>query len=169
MTHKPLRDWHGIKTNDEGRVKFIHLSENNLNGTIPSEIGSLDSAIAIALGINEISGELPPEIGSMSNLEYLHIYDTQLSGTLPAELGNLSELRSIFINDNELTGAIPSELTNLKKLFGLHFGGNDGLCAPTDSVFQEWYNQIETNANNHRRLRVWYEGVHGPKCDEGLE
>ena len=146
---------------------FIYLSGNNLNGTIPSEIGSIDTAIALSLGENKLSGELPPELGNMSSLEYLHIYENDISGTVPPELGNLSDIRTMFINGNELTGALPSELTNLKKSFGFHFGENDGLCAPNNSAFQAWFAQIRTNADNERH-GARHGGHSGPNCDDGL-
>ena len=96
MSDKPLSQWYGIRTDSDGRVMFIWLAGNNLNGTIPSELGSIDSAIALSLGYNKLSGELPPELGNMSSLEYLHIYDNYFSGTVPPELGNLSELRTML-------------------------------------------------------------------------
>ena len=169
LSDKPLDDWHGIYTDGDGRVRLIYLAENNLNGTIPSELGSMDRVTAMSLGENRLSGELPPELGNMSSLKYLHIYETDISGAVPPEFGNLSNLLSLVIFTNELTGALPSELTNLKKLYSLHFSENDGLCAPNNSAFQAWFAQIRANADNHRRgLWTWYTGHHGPNCDEGI-
>ena len=167
MTDKPLDEWYGIYINGEGRVRFIYLSGNNLNGTIPSEIGSIDKATALSLGENKLSGELPPEIGNMSALEYLHIYENDISGTVPPELGNLSNLLTLFIDGNELTGALPSELTNLTKLWAFRFGENDGLCAPNNSAFFAWFAKIRANADNDRHGPP-YGGHSGPNCDEGI-
>ena len=41
LSNAPLDSWHGVTTDRNGRVVELDLSENELNGTIPSELGSL--------------------------------------------------------------------------------------------------------------------------------
>ena len=167
LSDKPLGQWYGIRTDHEGRVTTLYLAENNLTGTIPTELGQMGRVHTLSLGDNELNGTIPPELGNLTNLEFMHIYDTQLSGTVPPEFGNLSNLKSLVLRDNKLTGALPSELTNLTKVFGLHFGGNDGLCAPANVVFHVWFTQIRANADKDRHGPS-YGGHHGPNCDEDL-
>ena len=44
------------------------LSENQLSGEIPAELGSLSNLISLILDNNALSGEIPAELGSLSNL-----------------------------------------------------------------------------------------------------
>ena len=43
MSNAPIGTWHGVTTNANGRVTELILSENQLVGEIPSELGSLAS------------------------------------------------------------------------------------------------------------------------------
>ena len=59
---EPLERWHGVNTDESGRVTGLNLAFNQLTGSIPSSLGSL------------------------SNLEGLWLYDNQLTGSIPAAL-----------------------------------------------------------------------------------
>ena len=72
----PLNSWHGITADNSGSVTVIDLSSNQLNGSIPSELGDL------------------------SNLEELWLYSNELSGPIPGELGDLSNLRLLILSLN---------------------------------------------------------------------
>ena len=39
-TSAPLEDWYGVRTDDDGRVTYLDLQQNNLNGPIPTELAS---------------------------------------------------------------------------------------------------------------------------------
>ncbi|CAN0182444.1 unnamed protein product, partial [Ectocarpus fasciculatus] len=38
-TDAPLSRWYGVRVDDEGRVVKLLLNDNNLQGTIPRELG----------------------------------------------------------------------------------------------------------------------------------
>ncbi|CAN0318403.1 unnamed protein product, partial [Ectocarpus fasciculatus] len=40
-TTAPLSEWHGVRVDGEGRVVKLLLNDNNLQGTIPRELGTL--------------------------------------------------------------------------------------------------------------------------------
>ncbi len=86
LSDAPLGEWKGVTTNDDGRVTGLYLSENQL------------------------SGEIPPELGNLSNPQELFLYGNYLSGEIPAELGNLSILTGLFLHENQLSGEMPAEL-----------------------------------------------------------
>jgi hypothetical protein len=67
-------------------MNFLHLDNNNLNGTLPTELGLMTRATELLLDGN--------------------LFD----GTIPTELGLLELLRTLRLNGNRLTGSIPSEL-----------------------------------------------------------
>ncbi len=136
----PVRDWFGVtvvsgrvikvdlsrSTNDEGSLL---ASGNNLAGTIPSEIGNLDSLQVLILGSffdksNSLTGEIPPEIGNLSQLKKLVLTKNTLTGSIPVEIGNLVNLSELYLDHNDLTGNIPSTLSNLNNLQHLDLGFN---------------------------------------------
>ena len=108
------------------------LSGNQLTGTIPTQLGDLDSIQGLGLGYNRLTGAIPAQLGDLSStLSALYLEDNRLSGAIPAELGSLSWLSSLGLGHNQLTGAIPRELANLTNLDVLLLGGNQlDLCDP---------------------------------------
>ena len=94
-TDEPLGQWFGVRINNsDGRVTRLDLSYNELNGTIPAEIGNLTSLTELELSFNLLSGTIPAEIGYLTSLTELELYSNQLSGTIPAEIGYLTSLTS---------------------------------------------------------------------------
>ena len=94
----PLGEWHGVVTNDDGRVTKLVLAAKGLSGEIPPELGNLSNLTRLDLFQNKLSGEIPPELGSLSNLEQLTLGENDLSGEIPAELGSLSNLTELSSN-----------------------------------------------------------------------
>ena len=43
LSEAPLGEWASVATNDDGRVTALFLSENDLSGEIPAELGSLSN------------------------------------------------------------------------------------------------------------------------------
>ncbi|MCY4573082.1 MAG: leucine-rich repeat domain-containing protein [Gemmatimonadetes bacterium] len=119
LTDAPLRTWHGVTTNGQGRVVSLGLWSNELSGDIPAELGHLMSLQTLSLQGNRLTGSIPPELGSLTNLETLRLDNNQLTGDIPAELGHLMNLQTLHLWRNRLTGSIPPELGNLTNLSGL--------------------------------------------------
>ena len=155
LSNRPMKEWHGVTTDVEGRVKGLYLSfrgltgqipselgnlsnlkrlylaDNDLTGQIPSELGNLSNLRGLSVFNNELTGQIPSELGSLSNVEWLSLASNSLTGQIPSELGNLSNLRGLSVFNNELTGQIPSELGNLSKLESLYLSGNQFTgCIP---------------------------------------
>ena len=101
----PLDQWYGVTLN--GNVSELHLSNNNLTGYIPAEIGQLNEMVHLDLSGNNISGEIPTEIVYILDLEELHLNDNLLSGSIPSELISLKTVSIIKLNNNYLEGSIP--------------------------------------------------------------
>lgn len=107
--------WYGIGNNVDinGCVNQLLLSNNNLNGTIPPEMGLMTSLITLHLDGNQLIGSIPPEIGNMFNLESLQLNNNQLSGSIPPEFANLFELSTLRLYNNQLIGCYESSVSAL--------------------------------------------------------
>ena len=78
LSNKSVDQWFGITTNAKGRVARVELENNNLNGTLPGELGRLAELKALNFEANSsLSGILPRELTNLS-LETLQIGGTQL-------------------------------------------------------------------------------------------
>ena len=169
LTDAPISEWYGVTTRSwDGRVSSLALSNNNLTGQIPPELGSLDrlrnlnladneltGPIPSELGIlqyltvlnlagNELAGPIPSELGNLPYLTELYLRDNQLAGTIPPELGNLATLRELGLSGNELTGPIPPELGNLATLRELGLSGNE-LTGPIPPKLGEFFRLVSLN------------------------
>ncbi len=145
----PLDTWHGVITNNAGRVTeldlknnrlsgrlppvcvlgslpflTLDLSHNNLSGNIPNELGDLDNLTELHLNNNRLSGNIPAELGDLDDLTELHLNNNRLSGNIPAELGDLDDLTALNLSHNNLSGPIPDELGSLSRLTELHLNNN---------------------------------------------
>ena len=118
----PVGEWHGITVVNDC-VSVINLGDNNLNGSIPSEIGDFPCLTILWFFGNNLTGPVPPEIGNLTNLINLDLSPNNFSGTIPSEIGNLEFLEVLWLNNNGLTGSIPQSFQNLINLRELHLNG----------------------------------------------
>jgi len=92
---------------------YLDLSNMELSGEIPSEIGDLTNLTNLDLGGNQLSGEIPSEMCNLTNLTELELGGNQLSGEIPSCVGNLTSLTFLHLEYNQFSGEIPSSICNL--------------------------------------------------------
>ena len=124
LSNRPIGDWYGVSVDDSGRVIGLYLSENEMSGTIPPELGYLTKLEELDLAKNQLRGTIPPELGNLPKLTILYLYSNQLSGSIPVELGSSSKLEQLVLSWNRLDGTIPLELSKLSELELLVLSGN---------------------------------------------
>ena len=141
----------------------LNLDRNQLSGPIPAELGGLGNLGTLWLFGNQLSGTIPPELGNLANVWQMSLASNELSGPIPAELGGLANLEWLYLGSNELTGTVPLSFLQLSQLQGFGFGGNAGLCLPTDLL--AWYEGIEEREGpvcpDAEVLRALYEAAGG--------
>ncbi|XP_066333293.1 receptor-like protein EIX1 [Miscanthus floridulus] len=111
-------------------LQELYLSSNKLTGEIPEEIVVLDALVNLNLSRNHLTGVIPKKIGEMRSLQSLDLSRNMLSGEIPATLSNLTFLCYLELSYNDLTGRIPSgvQLDTLYAEYPSMYIGNIGLC-----------------------------------------
>ena len=121
-----IMDWDGVTVGGRlQRVIELNLGNRQLTGSIPAELGSLNSLEQLTLSLNRLSGPIPAELGRLSKVHDLNLTSNQLTGHIPTQLGSLVNLEDLQLGGNQLTGPIPSELGSLANLQELSLWGND--------------------------------------------
>jgi Leucine-rich repeat (LRR) protein len=115
--------WYGITCMDD-HITHIYLGNNNLTGSLPSEISGLKWLIELNLNTNTISGELPAETGALTNLEMLDLSNNQITGSIPDALSTLTTLYQLNLSHNDISGSIPESLFTLSNLSQLDLSHN---------------------------------------------
>lgn len=84
--------------NDSGESLFLHVSLYSLNIVV---------RLVLELSYNQLNGSVPPEIGNLQMLKWLDLSFNQLSGNLPVQLANAPQLKVLDIRNNTLSGVVP--------------------------------------------------------------
>ncbi|KAL6329305.1 hypothetical protein AAG906_016197 [Vitis piasezkii] len=106
------------------QLQQLDLSTNRLSGTIPKELGMFPLLFKLLLGNNILSGNIPLELGNLSNLEILDLASNSLSGPIPKQLGNFWKLSSLNLSENRFVDIIPDEIGKMHHLESLDLSQN---------------------------------------------
>ncbi|XP_066334827.1 receptor-like protein EIX2 [Miscanthus floridulus] len=100
-------------------VWFMNISNNQLNGTLPADMGSM-SLLELYIGSNKLTGQIPT---LPPNIHTLDLSNNFLLGPLPSATrsANLSQL---YLFSNRLTGQIPESFCKYQQLFMLDLSNN---------------------------------------------
>jgi Leucine-rich repeat (LRR) protein len=114
-------------------LTVLFLDHNNLFQGIPYGLGNLTSLTALDLSSNWFYSSIPSVLGGLTNLTYLNLNASWVGGSIPTQLGNLINLNYLDLGWNQLAGAVPAELGNLAALDELYIQGNAELSGPLPS------------------------------------
>ncbi|XP_021762442.1 LRR receptor-like serine/threonine-protein kinase RPK2 [Chenopodium quinoa] len=103
----------------------LDLRENQLSGPLPKQLGDLKSLKSLLLGRNNFTGEIPPQLGQLTNLEDLDLSENNLKGPIPSALANASNLKVLLLDHNVLTDDIPWSFSSLSHLVELDVSFNN--------------------------------------------
>jgi hypothetical protein len=111
----------------EKNLRVLFLENNDLSGSIPSTLGSLNWQ-RLYLDGNELTGPVPADINS-PNMEELRLHNNRLTGTFPAESfandnPGKSKLREVTLYSNGKPDVPDSGITgNFKEMCRLQYEG----------------------------------------------
>ncbi|KAM0011663.1 putative non-specific serine/threonine protein kinase [Helianthus debilis subsp. tardiflorus] len=104
----------------------LYLNDNKLNEKIPIQLLQLSSlSITLDLSQNNLFGSLPIEVGNLNMLTTLNLSDNNFSGNIPSSLGGCSSLLRLSLKGNLFQGMIPLSLNSLKGLVELDISHNN--------------------------------------------
>jgi len=100
------------------------LNGNQLNGSLPEEIGFLPNLDRIQIDQNQISGPIPKSFANLNKTKHLWVYYALhacyvLAKDRYPEFLIPFQFRSSHMNNNSLSGQIPPELSRLPSLVHL--------------------------------------------------
>ncbi|TYG52387.1 hypothetical protein ES288_D09G023700v1 [Gossypium darwinii] len=98
------------------KLMTLHLRNCRLSGTIPPNVGELESMVDLDLSNNWFIGPIPSSVSNLTNLASLFLQSNQLDGSIPKDIGRLTNLVALNLSSNCLVGPIPSSVSNLTNL-----------------------------------------------------
>ncbi|KAL9993664.1 putative protein kinase RLK-Pelle-LRR-XII-1 family [Helianthus debilis subsp. tardiflorus] len=108
------------------RLLEVYLNNNKLNGNIPTQLLQVSSlSVKLDLSQNNLFGSLPTEVGDLKMLSDLDLYDNNISGSIPSSLGGCASLSRLSLKGNLFQGTIPLSLSSLKGLVELDISQNN--------------------------------------------
>ena len=71
--------WFGVNCLNN-HVYFLNLTDNQLSGALPSQIGDFPEMLAIYMANNQLNGNIPTQLSNLTKLIDLNLSHNQLSG-----------------------------------------------------------------------------------------
>ncbi|KAJ1277151.1 hypothetical protein BS78_05G272600 [Paspalum vaginatum] len=105
-------------------LMWLDVSNNNLSGPIPTQIGMLRSIQRLNLHGNKFTGSIPESTGNLSLLEGLDLSGNKLSSSIPPSVFQLEKLIILDLSYNSLTGTLLADPSGLKQANEIDFSSN---------------------------------------------
>lgn len=93
----------------------FHLNEN-IQGTIPTVLGSLPALQILDLNFTQLTGSLPQQLCNAERLTVIDVTSNLHDGTIPSCFGNFESLEVLKLDSNSLNGTIPPSIGQIDSL-----------------------------------------------------
>ena len=101
---------------DLSELKFLNLSHNTLQCTIPARLFELTNLEELYLHYNYIYKGISSSIGKLKKLVKLQLDHNRLDGVIPSQIGSLTNLEVLCLHENELRNSLTSSTTRVKSV-----------------------------------------------------
>ncbi|KAB1221212.1 hypothetical protein CJ030_MR2G020390 [Morella rubra] len=116
-------------------LRYIQAFQSQINGPIPTAIGSLKGAIpdcisnlrhlqVLDLSSNRLNSSIPSEVWSLENLQFLDLSSNALGGSFSSKMQTSSVMEQLNLSQNYITGNIPSIIGTFESLRYLDLSKN---------------------------------------------
>ena len=138
---RPIREWYGVSNGPDGRVSELDLSDNELTGEIPTELGNLSNLAWLYLSGNQLTGCVPAGLLDVPNNDFdmlgMPFCELQLPGvpsvsfaTLVTPVVRLNSPIAVTVTFSESIFGFTIEDVGVVNGAASNFEGSDG-----DTVF----------------------------------
>jgi len=112
LHRKHTCEWDGIMCDESEKfVNHLNFTNQNLIGTVSTEIGLLTTLHTIDLSNNVLTGTINMNIYSiLPNLTYLDLSANEFEGDIPAKLLEKQTLRTLILKNNQFVGSLSNEI-----------------------------------------------------------
>jgi Leucine-rich repeat (LRR) protein len=118
--------FYGVICNNKGQIEFLTLSNNGLQGTIPSSVFELPGLVTLDVSYNYV--DIDVEKGGFKALKSAtKLTRLKFSNTNLASLDGIGQgvaLTELFLGGSDFESTIPTELFDLTNLNVLHLGAS---------------------------------------------
>ncbi|KAI8027666.1 putative LRR receptor-like serine/threonine-protein kinase [Camellia lanceoleosa] len=137
---------------DMKSLNLLILRNNNISGSIPSNIGDYQRLLQLDLSFNNLTGQIPDSLFNLSSLSYLFLGNNKLTGTLPAQKS--TPLLNIDLSYNELSGSFPSWINQQDLQLNL-VANNFTIEGSNNSVLPSGLSCLQRNFPCYRNVPVY--------------
>ena len=120
--------WNGVycelDANNIVSVTYLNLVTNNLDGSIPEEVGYIETLRRIELGSNQLVGPIPQTFSRLSELRTISVSDNQLTGEIGTNIDGLTKLANLDLANNRFRGQVPHGLGGIPTLSYVRLSNN---------------------------------------------
>ena len=113
-------------------LRFLNLSHNHIDDTLPARLGILEYLEVIKLDHNRIKGHIPPSWGLSKKATWINVSHNRIKGTLPPFLSEIDTLQGLDVSHNNLEGRLPPEYGQMKSIKAINASHNNcgAICLP---------------------------------------
>ena len=87
---------------------IFDVSNNDLTGELPSDIGNLVNVTSLDVSNNALNGSIPKSLSSLTSLEHLYLDNNYFKGEIHFNIfSNLTSLKELYLSFNMFEGAVP--------------------------------------------------------------
>ncbi|CAL5389975.1 unnamed protein product [Camellia sinensis] len=108
-------------------VAYQILRNNNISGSIPSNIGDYQRLLQLRFQGNSFGGSIPTTFSNLTLMEDLRISDLSNGSSSLAFLKDMKSLNLLILRNNNISGSIPSNIGDYQRLLQLN-NKKEGNC-----------------------------------------
>ncbi|XP_057545309.1 putative leucine-rich repeat receptor-like serine/threonine-protein kinase At2g24130 [Amaranthus tricolor] len=143
-------------------LTLVSLSGNKITGRLPASLfENCTSLKSLDVSQNELYGIIPTEIGNCAQLWNLNLYNNEFTGKLPMSMRNNSVLLNVDIEYNQFSGELPREIVGkLGLVWNLHLSYNKFVSHDKNTNLYPFFGSL-TNCTSLKELELAGMGLGG--------